>query len=575
MVGNRDIGISELLVFGAPKKKVFEDDCFSRARGGGDIMPGVGLSVLTDRIKAFDVSIHYISLRFEKSAQVRVVLGAGPNLSVSGDEFIISGTEGLLWIPGPPVARDCDEHGGIVNERRLAFEDESSPNDRCLTLRGAGQSRIDFVAVVFAGDAGKFIDELNRPVACESQAVGKYSWFSYRRVNDIWNYFIAGNIFRICRNREGTRVWSSQQVANTIYGHMTFLQEKTQKRLYTVLKEVIAYSVMLDLSDDGRWQHGQWTDVMENHMRYQVDGIYILLAHYEETKRDIFLEKAQLAVAFLVSVVDVLDDDSAWFLHDTLETNMEDCKKFYKTITPSSALGKSVSNTLCLNTHIWTLTVLRRFTDLCHEKHCEDMFKRGLTALKRALSLRPASVIYGPIYLLNDFLLGLSLKTENPLLQRMHRRYGRMLRRSVLGPLKKRFPRLVMPDGFVERDLSYSHLSYPYHLVNVKDMLLLYKQVREPWLLEIIEKSMRYTVRSGLAGHLALTSKRAAVFLHALCLYSETVGDRYEHLIPQYLDRFEALSLPLLPEVRSHPAVSGLIDSDNGPPGPIVTAKGG
>jgi len=113
-----------------------------------------------------------------------------------------------------------------------------------------------------------------------------------------------------------------------------------------------------------------------------------------------------------------------------------------------------------------------------------------------------------------------------------------------------------MPNGFIERDLSYSALSDFYHFRNIEDILMLYNQTRADWLGEIIKKSVKYSVDSGLAKHVFAREPKAMLFLDILLLYSGIINQDYLPLLPPYLARFQKANLALPVNILSDPFIT-------------------
>jgi hypothetical protein len=312
---------------------------------------------------------------------------------------------------------------------------------------------------------------------------------------------------------------------------------------------------MLSLPADNRWRHGTWTDIPETHTVHQIAGIHILLSYYQRTARDAFLLKAKDAMDFLISIADKLSDDKIWFLHDTLETNPDDAALFYN-LFASTAFGKSTSNTLCINSHIATLTALHRLNQIDPSDKYSTYFEKGLSALKKVLQANPCDWLYSCAYRPRDLLMRLCTKTENKLVKKLNKVWTLTLIRHLLPFLKKKFPRLLIPNGFIERDLSYSALSDFYHFRNLEDILILYNLTRADWLLNILTKSIRYTVDSRLAACVIDRNPKAILFLDILLLYSGIINQNYLHLLPPYLARFQKANSALPVNIISDPFIT-------------------
>jgi len=534
---------------------VFEDQHFKRQSRHLKLDSGIEADIITDCIDGATVKCCHISTHFSEDKSVDFVFDGAEDVSSTQGRLITYGEgEGLFWIPKEPVSRLYDSNGRIKDAIESAFEVKPQGDGFRLSLTGKAGRRVEFSAVIFTKNIESFTNQMRHYHPIELRKVIRSDWFYYEGLKDIWDYFINGTFFNT-RHQVHKRAWRGQNTAHVLYYHLDFLHNQTKKEIYRLLCDFIAYSVMLSVPDDGRWRHGIWTDIMETHTVHQVAGIHLFLSYYQRRGRDIFLQKAKLAADYLVSIADELSEDEIWFLHDTLETNMADSKLFYN-IFRSEAFGKSVSNTLCLNSHIWTLTALYRLKKLDSDQRYGKYFEKGLNALKHVLQASPCDMLFCGVYRLRDFLARLCTKSKSKVTRKVHKVYTLTLMRYLLPFLKKTFPRLVMPNGFIERDLSYSTLSDFYHFRNIEDILVLYNQTRADWLGEIIKKSVKYSVDSGLAKHVFAREPKAMVFLDVLLLYCGVVDEQYLPLFPEYIASFQELNSSAPVNILSNPLIA-------------------
>ena len=61
---------------------------------------------------------------------------------------------------------------------------------------------------------------------------------------------------------------------------------------------------------------------------------------------------------------------------------------------------------------------------------------------------------------------------------------------KIYWPIVQLYPRIVHPCGFIERDLTLSMLSDRYHVINLKDLVTLYRQQPDEWLRPYIKKGI-------------------------------------------------------------------------------------
>lgn len=498
---------------------IFSDNRFRRVLKSIKIDAGSAIEVLTDYIKGSGVRHHHISLISSRANLcIEIPKEEIHNPSVRGLVVACGDSgKGLLWLPKQPVVREWDKEGRIKWEQELDCSYESKDDAILIKARTDKQGCIEFPVIQFAGEASAFLEEIRTYLPQETAEYIKANWFRYQDVTDTWDYFIKGDIYDP-RNQPIGRRWRCQQCAHTLYYHLNYLEEQTNKKIYAALQDLIAYSVMLSLPSDGRWRHGHWTHQMETHTRFQVDGIHLLLTHYEKTGEKIFLEKAKLATDYLISIADTLSGGGIWFLHDSLEIDEQQARLFYRNLVSSQAFGKSVSSTLCLNTHLWTLTALYRLSNLNLDQKYRSYLEKGLESAEKVLKAKSAQSLYSIVYGIRDFLLKIRSKKDNLAIQGLQRVVDKVLRRFILPYMKNFSPRLAMPNGFIERDLSFSALSDVYHIQNLVDLLVLYRQTGEKWILDLADKGIGYTLETGLARDLAKRDLRAAMFTEVLLM---------------------------------------------------------
>lgn len=354
-------------------------------------------------------------------------------------------------------------------------------------------------------------------------------WVVISPLLDCWRFMVNGKIYeyREETTREASARYRSQQAALFLY-KLVDIQADYAKELVKIIKDEIAYSVMLDLESDGRWVHGCWTDEMETHTRFQADGIHLLLDHFNETKEDIFLEKAVHAMKYLLSIADPLNEECLWFIHDTLELK----QSYISPLIKSRAYGKSENNSLCLNTHLTTLCALFRLYILTKNEEIKAAMGKGLKAAEMVLGAEPATSLYGILYHLIDFSFETSC-TFNNKSGKVSRLRDILVRKlaghaeMMLPRVKRAFPRFVMPNGFVTRHLSIPREGYHYHIINLYDMLVLYQLLYRQgyrdtkWLWDKIEKGVSYCLKGHLTGFLIKNKdKFIPQLVEVLVLYS-------------------------------------------------------
>ncbi len=557
MADHKEIDLLNLLMPPATRGEqlIFEDEHFKRQTLHIKLDPAIETDIIIDSLDSLKVASCHISLVCAQDRSLDFVIHDAQHTSHSRGRLITHGpSSSLLWIPKDPVSRLCDNNGRIETATEAPFEAKSDPGGVRLSVTPSPGRKVEFSVVIFTTGIEAFSKEILDCDPIELRKVVRSDWFYYEGAKDIWDYFING-VFLSTRHKVHKRAWPGQNIPFVLYHYLDFLHKRTKKQIYRLLCDLIAYSVMLSLPDNGRWRHGIWTDIVETHTVHQAAGIHLFLSHYQRTAAKIFLQKAALAADYLISIADDFSDSETWFLHDTLETNMADSSLFYK-IFPSTTFGKSTSNTLCINSHIATLTALHKLNQLDPSDKYSTYFEKGLSALKKVLQANPCDWLYSCAYRPRDLLMRLCTKTENKLVKKLNKVWTLTLIRHLLPFLKKRFPRLLMPNGFIERDLSYSALSDFYHFRNLEDILILYNLTRADWLLNILAKSIRYTVDSRLADRVIDRDPKAILFLDTLLLYAGIINQNYIHLLPPYLARFQKANSALPVNILSDPFIT-------------------
>lgn len=537
---------------------VFSDEYFQRRIIETQSDPDIALNVIIDSLKDANIKCYHISIVIPDDKTLEIEFEQADHVLHDQGRLISSPKkEKLYWIPQDPFIRNYDSHGRIGGQERSAFETKTDANGFSLSVKGSGENRIEFCVLTFSNNIESFTNEICELSPLETRKVVKAKWFYYEGLKDTWKYFINAKIFDTGNTKASVRnVIQCQNITYALYYYLDYLYNQTHKQIYMYLCDLIAYSLLLSFPEDYRLRHGSWTDLMETHTVYQVSSINVLISCYERSGCEIFLQKAIGAMDYLISLAEELDQGDIWFLHDTLELNIEDVRLFYKQLTPSKAFGKSVSNTLCINTHIWTMIALLRLNQLEPSDKRSRVYDKAMSSLKKVLQAKPCTALYYIIYKLWDVVVKLNLKYNNRLTRKMLKVYNILLNRHILPFLKKTFPRLAMPNGFLERDLSYSTVSLNYHFVNLRNMLMLYGRTKDQWLKWLITKSIDYSVNSSIVEYFGVHNPNAWAHLDNLFLYSSLIDQRYLSRLLEYMSIFRENNLPLTMDFLSNPYIA-------------------
>src|SRR4029450_1187945 len=144
---------------------------------------------------------------------------------------------------------------------------------------------------------------------------------------------------------------------------------------------------------------------------------------------------------------------------------------------PSRELGKSPATKMILNSHLDAIVTLDRYREVTADDQYTAQVESALGATRTLLRLRPAEWLYRPLYRA----VGLTLLPESeakrlPFAVRALKRGVRAYLLPRLHNVKRRFPRMVMPGGLIERHLSRLHFGVNYHSVNLADLVRVWRR---------------------------------------------------------------------------------------------------
>ena len=192
-------------------------------------------------------------------------------------------------------------------------------------------------------------------------------------------------------------------------------------------------------------------------------------------------------------------DVGAWFYHDELETSEAGMRRAPFKWWPSTVLGKSPQNMLVLNTQLDTLVALERYGALTRDTQYAPLVESGYQAARAVLSLRPMEWLYRLVFSAIDLTL---LPTEQaarlPVWKRLWKRIGWQMFIPRLPRLKTRFPRLVMPGGYIDRELSLQTWAYDYLAVNLMDLVRVARGPRRAAFMPYIDGILEFCARTGI-----------------------------------------------------------------------------
>jgi hypothetical protein len=404
------------------------------------------------------------------------------------------GKEAWVWMPGPPVRFAVDAQGRALEQAGGPFLPEWSGGDSltCRLQPSPDKPGAFLLGYLVLWDPAllEALRESSRPAPL---AWRKSEWFAASCPADFWKDFLHGHLFDP-RVREPVRKRiRSQQYAFAWWQALELSAREKPSPLFRAWQRMLAASVLDDWKSGG-WKHGFWSEDMETHARFYWDGVRLLLAEHRQGKQAEFLGAAEEAAENGVKIFGELwPSGLRWFLHDTGEDGR---KHQFR----SRVLGKSTANALCLNTHVQALCVLRDAgRQLPQPNHFQEYYTQGLRALRQVLELDGGSLAYRRLSL---FLKAdLVAERTRGLLLKLAGSWGKNRKRKLreaYWKLRQKHPRLVHPDGFIERDLTLSFYSDKYHVLNVKDLLELYLGDRQDWLRPYLDRGVAWIRRLDL-----------------------------------------------------------------------------
>ena len=411
--------------------------------------------------------------------------------------------EYTVWLPVPPDAFLFDKNRRIAtsSESRFSYQWEIYPYLRLNLLQPyRGDEVITIPYIVMEDPSWQFYNELKSLNNIESRLYLKANYFVCEKPSDVWSYLINGSVYDPRSKKGIDKRFKCQQCAFAWWSYFGFLHRETGKKVYDILQDEVAYTILLDMSNEGEWGHGFWSDDIETHARFHLDGAHLLISQYEKSHLPVWREAAERCMDFVAeNLMEVLDDGNLWFLHDSLEINSNNLHGRFK----STLFGKTLGNTLCINTHVQALTVLHRLKDVTSKRiHYAEMFEKGARALRMVLDYQPGEVIYK---LLFPWIIKNKTSTKPvSVIDKLKNSMGTRITEKIYYILMSRyFPRFVLPGGFIERDLTCTFFKDVYHIINLKDLLTLYQQEQFGWLRPYIKNGLEFTRK--FIGRLNLT----------------------------------------------------------------------
>lgn len=471
------------------------------------VRSGPAREAVVDRLPALGLELRNLRLRPPAGRdRLRAALNADPCGPLApGWGRLAHAAPHTIWLPREPRRVDAGDAAGRLRVHppeppgraagRPAWELPPLPPDSFWSLP----------LLLIHDPARSAQRELEDLAARAWPSLRKSDWFRADAPADLWDALVDGAVLdpRPCGG--SARRFRCQQCALAWASYLEAVGTHDSP-LCRALASAVAWTVRVALEEPGGWSHGYWREPPETHLRFYVDGVNLLLDEAERSGQASWRAAAERAMSRAVErFSDELADGSLWFLHDSLEADGEP--------TPALApsLGQAEGNTLCLNTHVQALAALRRLD----APWAARAYERGMHALRRVLELRSAPT---PYRLLDAWLPAVLESRGRPGAGARATRglFLRLLRRPYWW-LRRRHPRLLHPDGFIERDMASTMLADPYHVLNLKDLLALHALDPRPWLAAPIRAGVGFLRRLDLRRGLA----RSPMFVEAVEVYRQ------------------------------------------------------
>lgn len=405
-----------------------------------------------------------------------------------------------FWLPRAPTVRRLDAHARICSDDPADVLALDLDGQRAgITLRIPDGSVVDLVLWDLPAPVA---DELLQLMPPEDQ--GLFLWGShtvYRRPADVYRHLAHGHVYEDRYEWPLRRKTPSENDAHALSVCLGGLAAASGKQIYRVLRRQLLLAVLDRQDADGGFRHGEWTEFRESHFRLHASAMHLMMDALTEHRDD---DAVRAALGRAMDFATRQHDQTAlgaWFLHDELELSAAGMDAGPFKWIPSTVCGKSPTNMLVLNSHLDTLVALLRYRELCGDTRYDALADSARRAAHEVLALRPMEWLYAAMFRLFGLVF---LPTRRAAALPLHLRALKRVAWRWLLPwlprMKARWPRLVMPGGYVDRDLSLRTWSHRYLTVNAMDLARMARRAPDdPLYLAVLAEALRFTERSGIA----------------------------------------------------------------------------
>jgi len=407
-------------------------------------------------------------------------------------------TQPVLWFPVLPTTRVINTDKAILNEALAHICGVSwGKNNLSLRIRNSIISVSD--GIVWQFDGVLTDNEVSALLPIETQ--GYFLQGSHDCINkpaELYRHLIHGAVYDLRYSWPHNKKCFSENEAHALYTIFSGLEKQTGKTIYRYFQLQLVLSLIERQAEDGGWYHGMWTDSTECHYRLHTSGVHLLMDEFQRTSCPQVKLSLEKAVSFLSKTTDTLNCGT-WFLHDSLELSEHAMNSGPFKWIENKTLGKSISNMLVLNTHLDTSIAINRYGRITGDVQYQNLVVSALNSTRTVLGLKTADWLYKPLF----WAIGLTmLPTEKasklPFPIRAVKRFAWQTLIKILPDIKSRFPRLVMPNGYIDRELSLRTWAIDYQNINLMDLARHAYAFPNSFDETILDKAMEFTQTSGL-----------------------------------------------------------------------------
>jgi len=404
----------------------------------------------------------------------------------------------FYWIATLPVARTINADSSITKEQQASLTRVSCTAKSCtIELIPPKNTSLDIVFWEFLDS--DLADQLTSLSTIENQ--GNFLWGSHGRAtqaSDLYRHLIHGAVYDLRYSWPHNKKCFSENEAHALYTAYSGLEKATGKSLYRMLQQQIVISVIYRQAEDGCWYHGMWTDETECHYRLHNSALHLLMDEFDRTGCPQVKTALARGVAFIANYHDQLDC-GVWFLHDSLELNDAAMNSGPFQWISNRTLGKRPSNMLVLNTHLDTSIAINRYQNLTGDQQYAALIKSALASTRSVLGLTPANWLYKPLFWAIGLTMLPTIKARElaaPI--RAIKRIAADFLIKKLPDIKARFPRMVMPNGYIDRELSLRTWAVDYQTINLMDLARYARAFPGEFDEDILDKAIVFTHDIGL-----------------------------------------------------------------------------